>query len=291
MGQATEMDKTKPLSTRALGISIRGRPAGGPIPVRPQLRQLEYRYAANLRALLTPYREMVEAKLFPVLEFITEPTKPRQDDAMDLLEHIFSGLRIVVARIFDDPQVTKVATSAAEAIDTKNRDLFRKQVKTVLGVDPLIYEPWLLDEVKSFVKENASLIKTIPTENLPDIQQMVYREARRGLSPREIRVKIMEQFDLAEYRAELIARDQVSKFNGRLSKLRQTGLGVERYIWRTSEDERVRDDHRALDGTEQLWSKPPVTVTTGKRAGERNHPGDDIQCRCYAEPILTDLLR
>ena len=31
-------------------------------------------------------------------------------------------------------------------------------------------------------------------------------------------------------------------------------------------------------------------MTSGKRAGEKNHPGMDIQCRCYAENIWEDLL-
>jgi uncharacterized protein with gpF-like domain len=37
------------------------------------------------------------------------------------------------------------------------------------------------------------------------------------------------------------------------------------------------------------WKFPPVTVLTGKRSGERNHPGQDINCKCWAEPVLEDL--
>jgi len=55
-------------------------------------------------------------------------------------------------------------------------------------------------------------------------------------------------------------------------------------------DQRVRSDHDHLDTNTYLWSSPPVTVTSGKRAGETNHPGGDIICRCYAENVWEDVL-
>lgn len=43
--------------------------------------------------------------------------------------------------------------------------------------------------------------------------------------------------------------------------------------------------HQELDGTEQSWDDPPVT----NEDGDRNHPGEDYQCRCVAYPILDEL--
>jgi len=88
-------------------------------------------------------------------------------------------------------------------------------------------------------------------------------------------------------RAATIARDQIGKLNGEMNQLRQTNLGVRRYRWSTSQDERVRDGHRKLNGTIQLWAKPPVV---DERTGERGHPGQPIQCRCSAIPIIDDVL-
>jgi SPP1 gp7 family putative phage head morphogenesis protein len=276
--------------TRALAERLRGRPSLR-VPAKPVLSHIEREHAARIIALLAQYREIVEAAIYPQLEYVGVPQPPRFDDAMDILERTFSGLRIRIERIFSDGAMSKIATMIAQGIDTSNRDLFRRQVKTVLGVDPLLSEPWLLDEIARFVRENASLIKSIPAENLSDIEQMVYRETKRNLSPTEMRGRIAEQFDVSENRAKLIARDQVSKFNGSLTELRQRDLGVTRYIWHTAHDERVRPDHRRLDGTTQRWDKPPITVTNGKRSGERNHPGSDIACRCYAEPIMDDIFK
>jgi len=45
-------------------------------------------------------------------------------------------------------------------------------------------------------------------------------------------------------------------------------------------DNRVRETHEELDGTSQEWADPPEPD---------GHPGNGINCRCYADPDLTDL--
>jgi SPP1 gp7 family putative phage head morphogenesis protein len=284
------------------------------IPKPQSVRRFEDRYAAGITTLIEPFKELVEAELFPMLDFITQarPVKLdaagldvvenltfKTDAAVDDIRAIFDKIRIGFARSFPESAVDRLAKNQADVIDTINHKTFRNQTKTVLGVDPVFAEPWLADEVQAFVHENASLIKTIPTEHLSDIEQMVFRESRRGASPGQIRAKLTELFGAADRSAALIARDQISKFNGRLSELRQTAAGVTDYIWRTVEDGRVRSlanssgysSHARLNGEQFSWKNPPITVFKGKRAGETNHPGQDINCRCYAEPVLDKLIK
>jgi len=47
------------------------------------------------------------------------------------------------------------------------------------------------------------------------------------------------------------------------------------YIWRTVGDEKVRGSHAARNGKVFQWAKPP----------EGGHPGEDHNCRCWAEPV------
>lgn len=54
-------------------------------------------------------------------------------------------------------------------------------------------------------------------------------------------------------------------------------LGLRSYIWKTKCDNRVRPDHRLLEGKEFTWDSPPITNQT---TGERNAPGEDYFCRC-----------
>jgi SPP1 gp7 family putative phage head morphogenesis protein len=90
-----------------------------------------------------------------------------------------------------------------------------------------------------------------------------------------------ERTDVTDSRARLIARDQTAKLNGELTQIRQQDLGVESYVWRTVGDERVRDTHEENDGQTFAWSDPPA---------ETGHPGEDYQCRCWAEPILPEFV-
>lgn len=58
--------------------------------------------------------------------------------------------------------------------------------------------------------------------------------------------------------------------------LQAEGLHVDRYIWRSSDDSRVRATHAAYDDHIFFWSNPP----------EDGHPAQGWNCRCTAEPII-----
>lgn len=72
------------------------------------------------------------------------------------------------------------------------------------------------------------------------------------------------------------------KANAKLNEDRQKEAGVERYIWSAGADDRVRPMHRDLDGKTFRWDDPPIT----NPQGDRNHPGQDYQCRCGAIPLM-----
>jgi SPP1 gp7 family putative phage head morphogenesis protein len=67
-------------------------------------------------------------------------------------------------------------------------------------------------------------------------------------------------------------------FAGLINQLRQQDLGIERYIWRSQDDAKVRDSHSEYDDQVFRWDEP----ATG------GHPGEAHNCRCYAEPVGVD---
>lgn len=50
------------------------------------------------------------------------------------------------------------------------------------------------------------------------------------------------------------------------------------YIWRTVQDDKVRGAHAARAGKIFSWTNPP----------EGGHPGEDYNCRCWAEVISAE---
>lgn len=65
-------------------------------------------------------------------------------------------------------------------------------------------------------------------------------------------------------------------FAGLINQLRQDDLGIERYIWRSRDDAKVRHSHAEYDDHVFRWDQPPAD----------GHPGQARNCRCVAEPIV-----
>jgi len=122
---------------------------------------------------------------------------------------------------------------------------------------------------------NVHLIRSIADDLLPEVTKILN-------TSEDIRGDLIERFDVTKSRADLIARDQTLKLNGQITEHLHTDAGITRYRWSTSHDDRVRPEHDELDGTEQEWANPPDT------GNGQNHPGQDIQCRCVAIPIIED---
>lgn len=137
---------------------------------------------------------------------------------------------------------------------------------------------------EQWIRKNTDLLVAGPRVQRA-VEAVIAQPLDRGLSVREIQKQLETKLGVEARRAELIARDQTLKLAGQLQQARQTGAGIRRYVWTTSEDERVRPDHAKLDGTIQSWDAPPVV---DQRTGRRAHPGGDFQCRCSPDPILDD---
>lgn len=202
----------------------------------------------------------------------------------------------IVARILDDIRaqfaegdaaLDEAARIAANQTSAVNKDAVSRQLRAVLGVDIFVAEPRLGETLTASVLENVGLIKSVPRRFFDDVEQTVLRQFRTGQRASDIAPEISERFGVSRKRAAFIARDQVSKLNGDLTRMRQVELGIPGYIWRTSLDERVRGSeegslfgpktgargHAKLEGTRQSWDKPPIV---DERTGRVAHPGGDF---------------
>ena len=127
------------------------------------------------------------------------------------------------------------------------------------------------------------LIKTIPSESLGRMRDIVLDGYRNGKTTTNIVKEILREYSMTRRHAQLIARDQIAKLNGEIAKKQQQDAGVEEYEWSDSRDERVRTRHHDLNGKRFRWDDPPVV---DERTGRRCHPGGDYQCRCVALPVF-----
>lgn len=244
-------------------------------------KALERRYFKAIRAIVRALRRLTTERIFPLLEPILEQAKilrpdSRVDAYVDDIEQAISDLRVEFLREFDDEKLAAITTSAAYQVEEFNEKEFKKVFGQVFGVDVVRDEAWLAGEIRAFVKANVRLVQSIPDEYFKKLEGTITRGAQTGRLGKEIAEDIRKLLHVSESKAVLIARDQVAKFNGQLTQLRQKSVGVEKYRWSTSGDERVRDTHAANEGRIFSWDDPPST----------GHPGEDIQCRCVAIPVF-----
>jgi SPP1 gp7 family putative phage head morphogenesis protein len=267
---------------------------GRPLPRPPRIlfpSAVERSYAKSLKNMVRAMRAAVDAKVVPHLESVIAQAQARRpvadarlDDYGDAISNLLELARADFFGQWSDAEIAAMVSKIGDAIEAKNGVEIGKVFTSVLGVDLFKAEPWMHAEAQAFVKSNVALISTISDNYFSRVESLVFDGARQGLAWRDVADSLGEQFGVSSRRGAVIARDQVGKFHGQLSELRQTQAGVEKYTWRGTLDARERASHRALEGKVFRWDDPPLVD------GERVKPGQAIMCRCWAEPVLNDLI-
>lgn len=245
--------------------------------LQPDSQRLRY-FAALRGGLLQNLRHLIQDRLVPALpRFLAHASALRQDaDEFDDLHDALDALAEDLAREWTSKRFAQVVQPIAQDVARFSGAQLHAVLRDQLGVDVLASEPWLEAEAQKWVAQNVALIKTIPPQFFSDIERRLVEGVHSGERWEDLAKMLEERTGVAESRANLIARDQVGKLMGNLNQRRMEDLGVTGYTWRTMHDNRVRDEHEERDGEHFEWSDPP----------EDGHPGEPIQCRCFAEPDL-----
>lgn len=266
-------------------------------------------YYRALRKLVATLARKINSDIGPLIYSIPADNVPVVQGIFDAGHHLGSDLNAAFAGIWDEwRQLEKMASPlAVRAMHTANnnhRRAFIQGFKDSAGVDlskivapgapvgirpkiggELVSRNLLIDQYvnatfEQAVSQNVALIKTIGPQYLDKVENAIYEGLRSGMDGHSLKQEVLKMNGQNYNRAKVIARDQIQKFNSALSGARQQSIGVTGYIWRTSGDERVRESHIEKDGQRFDWNAPP---------SDTGHPGEDIQCRCTAEPDLGSI--
>ena len=247
----------------------------------------ERSYQKELLAINKLFYDQVKQIIIPELNSLVYQSKLLRPDSInsrfdslwvDRLKELIDKNYITFQSIITLNKISNITIEQAGKISLMNKEQFIKVIHSSLSVNPIIQEPYLQTQLKLFQNQNTNLITKLGSDQKERIQQILYSNLSQGNSIEKIEEELKKSEEIGENRARLIARDQTNKFNGQLTQLRQQELGITSYIWTTSKDERVRPTHRVLDGKTFTWEK-------GSKIG---HPGQEIKCRCIAQPIIID---
>ena len=276
-------------------------------PVIPKAAEREYKRLAN--AYMGILREELEAELPRLQEAYrhekkTEAQEIRRLDSTDT-PHSLTELMLVIAAAFTEIENRLIARTDGFGLRRRLENLahltrkltvkeWKKAIKATLAID--IREDYYLgdyyvEQLMAWVQENVDLIKTIPNDTLGKMRDIVYDGYVSGKSTTEMVREIRRVYSVDRRRAQFIAVDQIAKLNAAIQKAQQQDAGIEKYIWTTVEDERVRNCHRSLNGKQFSWDEPPEMWYETKRGivytGRHCHPGQDFRCRCIGRPVFN----
>jgi uncharacterized protein with gpF-like domain len=196
-------------------------------------------------------------------------------------------------------------------VDREVQNAIHRTMHGALGVDllPVLQQPSVAGPLSVAGTRASMLIVTIPQEYLGAVARAVADNMTGTPLPegRTLLQQIQHVGGVSYRRARVIARDQTAKLTAALNQTRQQAAGIELYVWRTVKDRRVvgnptglspvgnpkHRDHYHLEGATCRWDDPTVySVDRGgswkkrPRKWAQVHPGTDIQCRCWAEPVV-----
>jgi SPP1 gp7 family putative phage head morphogenesis protein len=131
--------------------------------------------------------------------------------------------------------------------------------------------------------ENLTLyVKKFSDEEILSLREQVLQNTSQGLRAENLEKIIMQSYGVSQRKAKFLARQETSLLVSKYRETNYTSLGLTRYVWLTSKDERVRESHRKLNNKIFFFGEPPVINSNGDRRG----PGEDYGCRCVAKAIV-----
>jgi SPP1 gp7 family putative phage head morphogenesis protein len=262
-------------------------------PRRKYAVAAERKYESALQRYTSGMHRLLLQMLLPELRRAYEALRPPvpaqkdsarlDDDESTIVGRVFdllSRIRLEWEKEVPQAQLDLLANDIGRDVSAVSKESLRGQIKAVLGLDPLLSDRGAAAQLAIFRKANVEMIRSIDQRYFDEISGIVQRGLAAGTRPEQMAEDFEARYQVSRSRANLIARDQTAKLHGQLDRVRQTDLGIKHYIWRTAKDQRVRDEHAEREGEVFSWDDPP----------EGGHPGEDYQCRCYAEPMIEELL-
>ncbi len=268
----------------------------------PPSNEVEKRFRKRLLALTAALKAAIQKEVVPLftkfdpLKTFTDYTKAigrirkRADEMTETYEDLSATFSMDAYRT--DTRKHKSALKLA----------YPREDKTGINLLEIISDEGLEEQLAAMTQSNVQLIKSIPTQYLDNVNQII-QQAWLGKMPedvnlhKEIAKQVKGKLEVNDRRvvarAKLIARDQTSKLNSVFTQIRAQNMGSEEYIWRNMKDKRVRGnpsglypyakyDHWDYGGQTFRWDNPP----------DGGHPGTAVNCRCYARvilPLIEDL--
>lgn len=262
--------------------------------LQPSAAEANYVSFANglVGQIASAYRERLLSRLAELVAGAHIEHERRDAAYTDTLAEIMQRLATYTQTLTSSPVIADKAREVHAQVNALSQVQVAKQIQDVAGVSVPTIVPGGQAAVDAFTAANVALISSVAREQHDKIEALTRAGLASGRNVDDLRSDIEERFGVTRSRAELIARDQTLKAYGQITEARHKSLGIDKFIWRTSLDERVRGNpggkYPPRKGQHNHWELEGKVFSYG--SAPYGGPGRDFQCRCTAEPYLDDLL-
>lgn len=248
----------------------------------PDATAVSYYRSMNrlIRVLGKATLEIYDEQMVPQIKIYrsrSDSQSYRADGPLDVIRKAIELIKGLSLGIFTSKVVKDTASQFVNSVNVFNVSNIQDQGK-IIGIDPTQREPWLDEFMRTSIAENVSYISSLRDEYFPKIESIIYQGVKNGDSIKDIRQQLVDRIGMSQKRAQFIAVDQAGSIFGQMTAKRHQQMGVEKFKWLTSQDERVRPSHRALSNKIFPYSNPPAVGL----------PGTDYRCRCVAIPVFEE---
>ncbi len=263
--------------------SPKGAKINSPAPPRAEERQM----AEAIKYMIEQMEKRFKNQVFNQLHVST--VEKFADAQVGNFAKVYLGLakkaRRSLLKQFPDDRLEAMSNRITGKVDKRNKDIFYKRAAARIGIsrEELEATEGLTSQINAYKLETSQWIKKMRDETLQNWTASTLRDMAEGKGLPEILKQFEGMVEKRKNHAQMVARTQISTFNSLTTKARAQNLGIEKAIWITAEDERVRG--RA--GGKYPNAKPSHWELHGKEFdlakgayinGEYLLPGMDYNC-------------
>lgn len=179
--------------------------------------------------------------------------------------------------------VVPVLPDLAQETLSSLHEQFKKVTPADLEI-PLALHDYKEEQMIRDYTANVNLsINNLAEDTVYKLRQRVEDAVGQGMRAEKLKGILEVEFGVASNRSKFIARQETSIFTAKYRQVRYEDAGINLYQWSTSNDSRVRESHKELNGRIFRFDDPPVEdPLTGNRA----NPGEPFGCRCKALAVI-----
>lgn len=252
-------------------------------PIRPAAA-IRNRYEARVHALL----DIMSADLIKAIKRQWNSDEPEtvllgaDKSASAALGELMARLGKRWLRRFDD-LADNMADYFASAVKKRCDLTLAGQLRKAGFTVQFKMTPAMRDAYNAVRAENVSLIKSIGSQHLDKVEQLVMQSVSQGRDLGALTKELQRQTGVSKRRASFIARDQNNKATAAMRSAREQEVGITEGIWLHSGGGKVpRESHKAFSGKR-------FKLAEGHDFGDgfgKVRPGEAISCRCTWRAIL-----